>query len=121
MERPENSKKILPGGEIAWEDMAPGPKRQIMGYDDKILMVRVLFEGGAVGAVHEHFHSQAIGAVSDNPGCRVGGKREVIGAGDGFYLLPNVLRGAACLAKGERMDVFSPIRENLFDPAENES
>jgi len=30
-----------------------------MGYDGQLMMVKVEFEKGAVGTLHEHYHSQA--------------------------------------------------------------
>ena len=35
-----------------------------MGYDGQIMLVKVLFEKGAVGQPHEHFHSQSTYIVS---------------------------------------------------------
>ena len=40
-----------------WETAADGVVRQIMGYNDDIMVVNVKFEKGAVGAVHHHIHS----------------------------------------------------------------
>ena len=45
--------------ELKWEHPAPGIRRQIMGYDGQLMMVKVEFEKGAVGTLHEHYHSQA--------------------------------------------------------------
>ena len=45
--------------ELKWEPPAPGIRRQIMGYDGQLMMVKVEFEKGAVGTLHEHYHSQA--------------------------------------------------------------
>lgn len=44
--------------ELKWEHPAPGIRRQIMGYDGQLMMVKVEFEKGAVGTLHEHYHSQ---------------------------------------------------------------
>lgn len=89
-------------------------KRQIMGYDDTILMARVLFEKGAVGVVHEHRHSQVTYVVSGKFELQVGNEKKVIAAGDGFYIPPHVDHGAVCLEAGELIDVFSPIRVDFF-------
>ena len=43
---------------IPWEEVSPGIHRQMCGYDDKIMLVKVKFEKDAVGALHEHHHSQ---------------------------------------------------------------
>ena len=45
--------------ELKWENPGPGICRQIMGYDEQLMMVKVQFEKGAVGTMHEHHHSQA--------------------------------------------------------------
>lgn len=47
------------GKELDWEKPAPGIRRQIMGYDGQLMMVKVEFEKGAVGSMHQHYHSQA--------------------------------------------------------------
>ena len=39
-----------------WEPAGEGVVRQIMGYNDDIMVVKVKFEKGAVGAVHHHIH-----------------------------------------------------------------
>ena len=49
--------------ELEWENPAPGIRRQMMGYDGQLMMVKVEFEKGAVGAMHQHYHSQAHGCV----------------------------------------------------------
>lgn len=114
METHNTSKKFLFGHQIDWEDVGPGLKRQIMGYDKKILMARVLFEKGAVGTVHEHYHSQVTYVVSGKFELQVGTEKKVIGPGDGFYIPPHTEHGAICLEQGELIDVFSPIREDFF-------
>ena len=53
-----SSKSFFSGAKIKWETVDPGVKRKIMGYDDKIMLVHVIFEKGGVGLVHKHHHSQ---------------------------------------------------------------
>jgi len=42
-----------------WEEVSGGISRQFIGYNSRIMMVKVKFEKGAVGALHHHFHIQA--------------------------------------------------------------
>lgn len=42
--------------EIGWQDLGGGVQRQIMGYNGDLMMVKVKFEAGAVGAPHTHPH-----------------------------------------------------------------
>ena len=43
---------------VPWEDVDPGVKRKIMAYDDNLMVVKVQFEKGGIGSVHQHSHSQ---------------------------------------------------------------
>ena len=52
------SKEFIKDDEFEWEVVGEGIKRKIMGYDDTIMMVNVLFEKGSVGTPHEHYHSR---------------------------------------------------------------
>ena len=108
------SKEFLFGKDLPWEDAGPGLKRQVQGYDEKILLARVLFEEGAIGIVHKHHHSQVTYVVKGVFELQVGNEKKIIKEGDGFYVPSNVLHGAVCLEKGELIDVFSPIREDFF-------
>ena len=108
------SKEFLFGEDIAWEKVGEGMYRQIMGYDDKILMARVKFDKGGIGAVHEHHHSQVTYVVSGEFEVKIGEEKKILKAGDSFYIPPHVYHGAVCLEAGELIDVFSPIREDFF-------
>lgn len=112
----KQSQKYLFGQELEWEAVAPGVKRQLMGYDDTILMARVVFEKGSVGTVHEHFHAQATYVESGAFEVEIDGEKKVLRAGDGFYIPPHVWHGAVCQEAGVLIDVFSPIREDFFKP-----
>ena len=78
------------------------------------MMVKVKFEKGAVGALHQHFHTQTTCCASGQFEFTIGGEKKVIGIGDGVYIEPNMLHGAACLEAGELIDVFSPVREDFL-------
>ena len=44
---------------MKWENAGEGVVRQIMAYNDDLMMVKVKFETGAVGTPHTHPHTQA--------------------------------------------------------------
>ena len=98
-----------------WEDMGSGVSRQIMGWDEKIMMVKVKFKKDAVGAPHQHFHSQTTYCNSGKFEFTINGEKKVIAAGDGLYIAPNILHGAVCLEEGILIDVFSPAREDFLE------
>ena len=100
--------------EIPWEDLGNGIKRQIFGFDDKLMLVKVKFEQGAIGALHQHHHTQATYVESGSFEVTVANEIKIINAGDGFYIPSNALHGVVCLQAGVLIDSFSPVREDFL-------
>jgi quercetin dioxygenase-like cupin family protein len=109
-----SSNVFLDGNQIEWEVVGEGLKRKIMGYDDKIMLVKVHFENGAVGALHEHYHSQVTYVESGEFEVTIDNKTKTLKVGDSFYIPPHAIHGAVCLKSGVLIDVFSPIREDFM-------
>mgnify|MGYP003641111869 CR=1 FL=1 len=108
------SKEFLISTEIEWEVVGEGVQRQIMGYDDKIMMVNVKFDKGGIGPMHQHHHSQVTYISSGQFEMTIGDETRILNAGDSFYIPSNVLHGLVCLEAGLLIDVFSPIREDFM-------
>ena len=53
------SEKYVISKDMEWEVLGGGVSRKFLGYDNQIMMVSVKFEEGALGAPHQHFHTQA--------------------------------------------------------------
>ncbi|SKB37470.1 cupin domain-containing protein [Daejeonella lutea] len=97
-----------------WEDLGDGVSRKISGYDDKIMLVKVKFEVGAIGPLHNHYHSQVTYVASGVFEVTIDGNKEVLSAGDSFYAPPNDIHGVLCIEAGVLVDVFSPMREDFL-------
>lgn len=110
-----SSDKFIENSGVEREEVAPGVVRQIMGYNEQIMLVRVCFEKGSEGYVHKHFHSQVTYIESGKFDVMIDGKNRVLGAGDCFYIPPNEDHGAVCLESGVLIDVFSPIRADFME------
>src|SRR5882672_9925705 len=100
--------------EIPWEDLGNGIQRQVYGYDDKAMLVKVKFEKGAVGELHHHPHTQLTYIESGAFEMIIGGVSKTIKKGDGFYVPSNAIHGIACLEPGMLVDVFAPLREDFL-------
>jgi len=100
--------------DVQWESPAPGIKRQVMGYDGQIMLVKVVFEEGAEGYMHEHFHSQVTYVAEGEFEFTIGGVTKIVKAGDCCYKEPNIPHGAICLKAGTLIDVFSPSRQDFL-------
>lgn len=96
--------------EMEWQAVGEGVERQIMAYDGQVMLVKVRFGQGAVGAVHTHFHSQASVVMSGKFEAEVDGRKKILSAGDSFYVAPDVPHGVVCLEAGILIDTFSPVR-----------
>ena len=99
--------------ETPWVNAAPGIQRQLFGYDDQIMMVKVKFEKDAIGSLHEHFHSQVSYVESGMFELTIGDNKKILKTGDGYYVPPHVIHGCKCLEEGILIDVFSPSREDF--------
>ncbi len=100
------------------ESVGKGLTRQLFGYDDSILMARVDFEGGAVGSIHSHAHSQVSYVESGQFDVFIDGVEKRLGPGDSFYIEPNLNHGAVCRKAGVLIDVFSPVRDDFLNEDE---
>ena len=109
-----SSKEFLLDKNQEWETVGEGVKRKIMGYDDKIMLVKVEFDTGGIGYNHKHHHSQVTYVESGSFDFSIGEETKTVKGGDSVYIPPNVLHGAICTEKGILIDVFSPIREDFM-------
>lgn len=109
-----SSKEFIFDNDLEWEQLGTGIKRKIMGYDEKIMLVKVHFESGAVGSMHNHPHSQVTYVQGGEFELTIGAETKTIKGGDSFYVPSNVMHGASCIKEGVLVDIFSPIREDFL-------
>jgi quercetin dioxygenase-like cupin family protein len=109
-----HSKAFMMGDRTPRESVGEGIVRQLLGYNDSILMAKVEFEAGAVGAVHAHPHTQVTYVVSGEFDVFIDGVETRLGPGDSFFIAPNLDHGAVCRKAGVLIDVFSPVRDDFL-------
>jgi quercetin dioxygenase-like cupin family protein len=108
------SDKFINAVHTEWDDLGGGVFRQLMGFDEQIMMVKVRFNKGAVGTAHRHIHSQTTYCALGKFEFMVDGEVKIISVGDGVYVKPNSIHGTKCLEEGLLIDVFSPVREDFL-------
>lgn len=101
------------GKHTEWEVVEEKIQRQIVGFDDKIMMVNVRFEKGGIGAMHKHHHSQVTHVAEGKFEVTIDDEKKILEKGDSFYIPSNVMHGVVCLESGLLIDVFSPVREDF--------
>lgn len=100
--------------DISWQVLDDKVKRKIMSYESSLMMVKVAFKAGGVGAIHQHVHVQITHVESGVFEVQIDGIKQILKAGDAFHIPSNVLHGAVCIEEGVLIDVFSPMREDFI-------
>jgi len=102
------------GNETEWVQINEGMRRQILGYDKEMMLVKIEFKAGGIGYAHQHIHRQCTYVVSGVFEFQIGEETKIVKQGDGLYMEPNVLHGVKCLEEGILIDTFSPVREDFL-------
>jgi quercetin dioxygenase-like cupin family protein len=101
---------------IDWEPAGEGIRRKVLSYDAGVMMVRVAFEAGAVGAAHSHPHVQCSLVEEGVFDITIAGHTERLKQGDSFLVPSNAVHGAVAVEAGILVDVFTPMRDEFVNP-----
>jgi quercetin dioxygenase-like cupin family protein len=104
------SKIFILNAETPVTSLGDGVARQMLGYNDRLMMVKVIFAKGAVGALHSHHHAQTSYCASGSFVFTVGDTSQVLNPGDGVYIPSDTMHGVVCLEDGVLIDSFNPAR-----------
>lgn len=108
------SQTFVRASETQWAYPEPGVKRQVLGYDERLCVVRVDFVAGTVSAEHSHPHSQSTYVSTGRFVFNVGAESSEVGPGDGIMIPSGVRHNCVCLEEGTLIDTFSPCREDFL-------
>lgn len=108
---PSSSASFLMDAEIPWEVVDSKVQRQIVGYNQDLMIVKYKFQKGGVGALHQHMHSQSAIVLSGVFELTIDGEKRILKTGDGYMVEPNVWHSAVCLEEGILLDAFNPVRQ----------
>ena len=96
-----------------WTSPEPGVTRRVMSYRGEMMMVEVVFENGAVGAMHAHPHVQASYVAEGSVDVTIDGVKQTLAKGSSFIVAPNLVHGVVALEPSRLIDVFTPMRETF--------
>lgn len=109
----KSSPIFVTDGDLPWTDLGAGVSRKVLCYDSSVMLVRVKFEKGAVGAPHHHPHIQCSLVASGRFEVRIGDAVKVLEAGDSFIAPSQVVHSVVALEAGELVDSFTPMRDEF--------
>ena len=107
-------KVFIENDDLPWEEVDKGVRRKIMAYDDHLMLVKVDFETGSIGTLHQHHHTQITHIHSGVFEVEINGDKQVLKANDVFFVPTNLVHGVVCLQAGVLIDVFSPMRADFI-------
>ncbi|QPG05017.1 cupin domain-containing protein [Salinimonas marina] len=110
----QQSEMFLFGSTTEIEDLGNGLKRQMLGYNEELMAVKVWFAEGAQGYTHQHRHSQVTYVEKGEFHFTIDGETKVLKAGDSCLIPPHAEHGAICPTGGILLDIFSPPREDFL-------
>lgn len=105
---------IVKNNDVKATEVGQGVERKILASDGKMMTVEVRFKKGSIGTVHSHPHEQVSYVISGSFEFEVEGKKEIIRAGDSYYVKPDAMHGVVALEDSVILDVFTPQREDFL-------
>jgi quercetin dioxygenase-like cupin family protein len=108
------SKPFVRSADTRWEIVGQGVRRQILGHGPDLMVVRVDFEPGAVGALHHHPHRQATYVAAGRFDVTLGDGKQTLGPGDCFFAAGDVPHAVVALEAGTLIDTFTPARAEFL-------
>ncbi|MDO7853298.1 cupin domain-containing protein [Hymenobacter convexus] len=105
---------FVPDGRAEWETTGPGVRRKVLAHGPDLMLTRVAFGAGAVGAVHNHPHAQLSYVESGAFDYTIAEETQTLRAGDSCYVPPLAWHGVVCLEAGVLVDAFTPQRDDFL-------
>jgi len=87
---------------------------EIMAYNDGLMIVKVHFKKGGIGAIHQHIHTQGSFVESGVFEVNIAGEKKILQQGDVFFVPPSTDHGVIALEEGVLVDSFNPLREDFI-------
>ncbi len=107
------NERWVPYESVKAEDQGNGVVRRVLAYSKDLMCVENTFEKGAVGALHQHPHTQITYVVSGVFEFEIEGEKRVVKAGDTMLKTDSVEHGCVCLEAGVLLDIFNPMRDDF--------
>ncbi len=102
---------LTPRSSVKPVEMQPGVVRRTLSDSERMMLIEVVFEDGAVVPLHSHPHEQVGYLVSGRVLFELGDERRELSAGDSWLVPGDVPHQVTALERSVAIDVFTPPRE----------
>ncbi len=97
--------------EVNYEQMNPLFGRRVV-HGDRLTLARVYLKRGCQVPLHQHENEQVSNVIEGRLRFEIGGREQVVGAGELVRIPPNVPHSAEALEDTVCLDIFNPVRED---------
>ena len=102
---------VIRAADVEPVEMVPGVWQRTLAWGERLMVVHVILEKGAVVPAHRHPHEQITYIVEGELSMEVEGQTHILGSGDSLLFPSEVEHGATALQRTLVIDTFSPPRE----------
>lgn len=102
---------VIKASDVEPVEMVPGVWRRTLSWGERLMIVHVILEEGAVVPAHRHPNEQITYIVEGELSMDVEGRTYVLVAGDSLQFPADVEHGATAVKRTLVIDSFSPPRE----------
>ncbi len=103
---------IVKSAQAKTVEMFEGVHRKTLTVGEKMMLVEFTFRKGAIVPTHTHPNEQVGYVVKGKVNLKIGKKEHLLGAGDSYYIEPNIEHSATLIEESKIIDVFCPPRED---------
>ncbi|RYU77234.1 cupin domain-containing protein [Hymenobacter persicinus] len=111
---PASSPPFLEDAAQPWENLGAGVRRKVLVYGPQLMLVKVEFEAGSIGAEHQHPHQQISYVERGVFEYTIAGQVRTLRPGDSCLVPGNTRHGVRCREAGTLLDAFTPLREDFL-------
>lgn len=109
----EKNQKWVKNSNIDKQIVTNGIEKKVLAHCDELMCVENYFEKGAVGAMHNHPHTQITYVAEGIFEFTIDNEKRTVCKGDTLLKRDGVEHGCICLEKGLLIDFFTPMRKDF--------
>lgn len=111
----QTSPSFVADDQAPWQELGVGVRRKVLAHGPDLMLVRVAFEAGSVGATHQHPHAQISYVESGEFAYTIGTEMQILRVGDSCYVPGDTDHGVVCQVAGVLVDAFTPRRDDFLE------
>ena len=92
-----------------------GVTRAILAYNADMMAVELTFKQGAIGALHQHPHTQCTYVLRGKFRYQIENDYIELNPGDSIIVSSDQRHGTLCIESGSLLDIFTPAREDMLN------